>query len=146
MNVQEVKQPIFSLRFRLILMVTAELVASVLLALWVSNLLDRYLPADLEIPFLLYLVAASLLVGILVTSALSRMFFAPIKKVRQAMAMVEEGDYTVTLPEKSESAEIQDIYSGFNLMTKELRSTEILPVSWSRTPKRCRSGSTAQRQ
>ena len=126
MNVQEVKQPIFSLRFRLILMVTAELVASVLLALWVSNLLDRYLPADLEIPFLLYLVAASLLVGILVTSALSRMFFAPIKKVRQAMAMVEEGDYTVTLPEKSESAEIQDIYSGFNLMTKELRSTEIL--------------------
>ena len=126
MNVQEVKQPIFSLRFRLILMVTAELVASVLLALWVSNLLDRYLPADLEIPFLLYLVVASLLVGILVTSALSRMFFAPIKKVRQAMAMVEEGDYTVTLPEKSESAEIQDIYSGFNLMTKELRSTEIL--------------------
>ena len=126
MNVQEVRQPIFSLRFRLILMVTAELVASVLLALWVSNLLDRYLPADLEIPFLLYLVVASLLVGILVTSALSRMFFAPIKKVRQAMAMVEEGDYTVTLPEKSESAEIQDIYSGFNLMTKELRSTEIL--------------------
>ena len=60
MNVQEVKQPIFSLRFRLILMVTAELVASVLLALWVSNLLDRFLPADLEIPFLLYLVAASL--------------------------------------------------------------------------------------
>lgn len=126
MKAREVKQPVFSLRFRLILLVTAELVGSVLLALWVSNLLSRYLPADWEVPLLLYLVVISLLVGILVTSVLSRMFFDPIKNVRLAMAKVEDGDYTVTLPETSGSPEIQDIYSGFNLMTKELRSTEIL--------------------
>ena len=118
------KQSVFTLRFRLVLLVAAELVASILLALLLVKLLYRFV--DLELPLMVVLVIISLLVGIFVTVFLSRSFFDPIKKLRYAMAMVEEGDYTVTLPEKSESAEIQDIYSGFNLMTKELRSTEIL--------------------
>lgn len=118
------KQSVFTLRFRLVLLVAAELVASILLALLLVKLLYRFV--DLELPLMVVLVIISLLVGIFVTVFLSRSFFDPIKKLRYAMAMVEEGDYTVTLPEKSESPEIQDIYSGFNLMTKELRSTEIL--------------------
>ena len=56
---QTTKKPehqIFSLRVRLVVLVAIELVASVFLAVWISNLLDRYIPASWDVPFLLYLV------------------------------------------------------------------------------------------
>ena len=42
------------------------------------------------------------------------------------MNQVADGDFTVQLQTKTKSREIRDIYAGFNLMTQELRSTEIL--------------------
>lgn len=119
-----------SLRFRLVLLVAAELVASVLVAVWLSNLLQQYLPADLDVPLMLYLLVVSLCVGIVVTAFLSRLFFNPIKTLRQAMGQVAEGDFTVKLQTKSSSREIKDIYAGFNLMTEELRSTEVLQTDF----------------
>ena len=124
------KRPFFSLRFRLVLLVAIELVGSVLLAVWLSEILDRYLPADLEIPLLLYLVVVSLFVGVLVTIFLSRLFFSPIKRLRQAMSRVAEGDFDTKLYTKSNSREIRDIYAGFNLMTDELRSMEVLQTDF----------------
>lgn len=115
-----------NLRVRLVLLVTLELVASVLLALWLGDLLNNYIFIEWEIPIMLSLIAISLLVGVLVTAFLSRSFFAPIKKLRKAMAEVAQGDFTVSLDAKRASPEIRDIYSGFNLMTQELRATEIL--------------------
>ena len=123
-------KPVFSLRFRLVLLVAAELVASILLALWVSELLERYLPNDLDIPLMLYLIVASLCVGILVTGFLSRLFFDPIKKLRMAMGKVAEGDFSIKLHTQSSSREIQEIYSGFNLMTDELHSMEVLQTDF----------------
>ena len=41
-----------------------------------------------------------------------------------------DGDFTVELHTKSNSKEIQEIYSGFNLMTHELRATEILQTDF----------------
>ena len=119
-----------SLRFRLVLLVAAELVASVLVAVWLSNLLQQYLPADLDVPLMLYLLVVSLCVGVVVTALLSRLFFHPIKTLRQAMGKVAEGDFTVKLQTKSSSREIKDIYAGFNLMTEELRSTEVLQTDF----------------
>ena len=121
---------VFSLRFRLVLLVAMELVVSVLVALWVSELLQRFLPDDLDVPLMLYLIVVSLCVGILVTVFLSRLFFDPIKKLRMAMSKVAEGDFTIKLHTKSSSREIQDIYSGFNLMTDELHSTEVLQTDF----------------
>lgn len=126
----KVKRPVFSLRLRLVLLVAAELVGSVLLAVWVSELLDRYLPTEWEISTMAYLVVISLFVGLLVTGFLSRLFFDPIKKLRHAMSRVAEGDFTTKLYSKSSSREIQDIYSGFNLMTDELRSMEVLQTDF----------------
>ena len=71
MRTKESRHPVFSLRFRLVLVVAMELVASVFLAVWISNLLQEHLPADWEIPLLLYLIIVSLLVGTLVTALLS---------------------------------------------------------------------------
>ena len=73
------KRPIFSLRVRLVLLVAVELVRSILVALWITRVIQRYFPNDLDIPPILYLILASLFVGVVVTALLSRLFFEPIK-------------------------------------------------------------------
>ena len=123
-------KPIFSLRFRLVLLVALEIVASIMLALWIGDVIDRYVLTDWGIPLLAYLLVISLAVGILVTTFLSRLFFDPIKRLRLAMGKVAKGDFTVKLKTKSTSHEIQDMYAGFNLMTHELRSTEVLQTDF----------------
>lgn len=119
-----------SLRVRLTVMVSVELIASVLIALGIDWLFRTYGPQNLEIPVVLEFVGITLVVGVLVTSLLSKMFFDPIKKLGMAMEQVARGDFSVRLPVKSYSKEVRDIYNGFNLMTKELDNTEILKTDF----------------
>lgn len=116
----------FSLRTRLTLLVTLEMLVCILAAYGLDLLLNRVLPIPYEIPLGLELVGTCLLVGILVTGQLSKYFFAPIKKLRGAMDKVADGDFSVRLEERSSSKEIMEIYTGFNLMAHELNATEIL--------------------
>ena len=46
------KPQVFSLRFRLVLLVALEMVVSILLALWLGDLLDHYILTDWEVPLL----------------------------------------------------------------------------------------------
>ena len=114
----------FGLRTRLVVFVTLEIEVCILIAVGMDALLKQVLEVPFEIPLLLELVAVSMLIGLLVTNQLSKYFFNPIKKLREAIGKVADGDFTVELKSKSNSAEIQEIYSGFNLMTHELRATE----------------------
>ncbi len=118
----------FSLRTRLTALVTLEMLVCILVAYGLDQLLNAVLPW--EVPLELELLGVCLLVGILVTGLLSKYFFNPIKKLRGAMDKVAEGDYSVRLAEKSTSKEIMEIYTGFNLMTHELSSTEILQTDF----------------
>lgn len=120
----------FSLRGRLILLVSAESIVSILLALGLSQLLDRLLPVSAGIPFFAELIVLSLLIGVFVTSLLSRYFFGPIKQLGRAMERVADGDFSVQLKTKSSSKEIQEVYAGFNLMTHELSATEVLQTDF----------------
>ena len=117
---------IFSLRFRLVLLVAVEMVASVLVAVWLSFLI----PYEWKIPIMVHLIVVSLLVGIVVTVFMSRVFLSPVNQLRLAMGKVAEGDFTIQLHTKSNSREVQEIYAGFNLMTQELRSMEILQTDF----------------
>lgn len=119
-----------SLRVRLILLVTAEIVVTIILAYGVSFLLGILLPAHIEIPLLLELLVLSLIVGSAVTTLMSKLFFDPIKELGAAMEKVADGDFTVRLELKSSSKEIREIYSGFNLMTQELSATEVLQTDF----------------
>ena len=116
----------FGLRTRLVLFVTIEIEICILVALGLDALLDRFVQLPFEIPLIIELISVSFLVGILVTNQLSRYFFNPIKKLGEAMGKVADGDFTVELNSRSTAKEIQEIYTGFNLMTHELRTTEIL--------------------
>lgn len=120
----------FSLRTRLTILVTLEMLVCVAAAYGIDLLFNQVLPMDWEVPLVLELVLMSLLVGILVTSQLSKLFFNPIKKLRGAMDQVATGDYSVRVDGKSSSKEIMELYTGFNLMAHELESTEILQTDF----------------
>lgn len=115
-----------SLRVRLVLVVTVELVACILVALGLALLLDSVVSVDSNVLLLVALLCVSLVMGILVTSFLSKWVFYPIKKLGTAMEAVADGDFSVRLETKSNAKEIQEVFSGFNLMVHELEATEIL--------------------
>lgn len=119
-----------SLRIKLTLLVSAEIVTCILLALGLYFLLADVIPMDDTWLLLLDLVVISLAVGSVVTQFVAKYFFAPIKKLGKAMEQVADGDFSVRLEEKSSSKEIMEIYSGFNMMAHELSATEILQTDF----------------
>ena len=129
-KVRQEQQHRFSLRTRLTGLVTLEMIVCVLIAYGLDQLLNRVLPFGWTVPLELELICSCLLIGLLVTSQLSRYFFDPVKKLRGAMDKVAEGDYSVRLEEKSSSKEIMEIYTGFNLMAHKLSATEILQTDF----------------
>lgn len=120
----------FSLRLRLMVLVTAELLVCIFVSLGSYALLKDIIPLAPSVLFLLMLLGISLTVGLLITNFLSKLIFAPIRRMTQAMEKVAEGDFTVRMPAQSSSQEILDLYTGFNMMVQELRSTEILQTDF----------------
>ena len=129
-NVRNDRRKRFSLRTRLTVLVTVEMIVCAMIALGLDRLLAHILPKTWKVPLVAEFIFVCLLVGILVTGLLSKVFFNPIKKLRGAMAKVAEGDFSVRLEGKSNSPEIMEIYTGFNLMVNELDSTEILQTDF----------------
>lgn len=119
-----------NLRVRMTLLVSLELILDILVAVWVYYLIKDLVPLDEPLLLVLDLLITSLIVGMGVTSVMSKVFFDPIKKLRRAMEQVADGDFSVRIEEKSSSKEIMEIYSGFNLMAHELSSTEILQTDF----------------
>ena len=129
-KVRREQQNRFSLRTRLTVLVTIEMILCVLVAYCLDRLLNNVLSLGWKIPLEVELLCTCLLIGLLFTSQLSKYFFNPIKKLRRAIDQVAEGDFSVRLEGQSSSKEIMEIYTGFNLMAHELSSTEILQTDF----------------
>lgn len=127
---REQRDPTFSLKTRLTLFVAAEMVVCILVGFGLDYLFERTWGNRWDPPLMLELVLVSLVIGSLVTSVLSRHFFAPIKNLREALSKVADGDFSVRLKQKTSSKEINEVYTGFNLMASELSSTEILQTDF----------------
>ena len=100
-----------------------EIIFAVVVVLFMSYLLK--IPLDE--------VSAYSLIGILVvivggTSAwfVNKILLGPIKKLSDAMDEVANGNFDIYLESANRIKEVKNIYDKFNIMTKELRSTEIL--------------------
>ena len=119
-----------SLRVRLTLLVMAELLITVALAAAFSELFHSIFGAGYDPPRFLELCLIGLMVGGGLTQFMGRVFFEPINKLGDAMNMVAEGDFSVSLEEKNSSPEIANIYDKFNLMVKELNATEVLQTDF----------------
>lgn len=113
-----------SMRFTLLVM--AELVIVCMLAWVFAELLNL----TLNIPIVIWLVLLSLIIGSVINSFFGRSFFDPIGRLGDAMQDVAEGDFSIRLEETQGIKEIRDIYTNFNLMTKELGATEILQTDF----------------
>ena len=119
-----------SLRVRMTLLVSAELLVCELLALACYVLLQDIVPINPNLLLFINLAVISLGVGSVVTSFMAKHFFSPVKKLQAAMKKVADGDFSVQLEDQSSYKEIMEIYSGFNLMTQELAATEILQTDF----------------
>ena len=119
-----------SLQFKLTFSVIIVLALCILLSLGIDALLRYVLFRNREIPVIIDLLLISILVGVLVTAILSRMFFDPIDKLSEAVRQVSGGDFEVSVETKSTVREMKELYKGFNLMTRELRATEILQTNF----------------
>lgn len=124
------KKEHFTLRVRMIIFVQLELLACVGLAFLIDNIANTVNP-NWNVPLLLELVIVSLVVGGVMTTIISKSLLNPVKNLRIAMDKVADGDLSIQLDtSKSSSGEIKELYVGFNLMTHELRATEILQTDF----------------
>lgn len=124
------KKERLTLRVRMVIWVQVELLACVGFAFLIDKV-ARTLNHNWKLPLLLEIIIVSIVVGGVMTSIISKSFFKPVKKLRQAMDKVTNGDFSIQLDaDKSSSEEIKELYAGFNLMTHELSATEILQTDF----------------
>lgn len=119
----------FSLSTRLTVFVGTVVLVSILIAFGISKLFEWLLPTT-GIPLLLQLNIFSLVIALLATHFLSKMFFDPIKELRLGMQKIADGNFDTRLETKSNSEEIQELFAGFNMMAGELSATEILQTDF----------------
>lgn len=119
-----------SLNTRLTIILGCVVFASVLVAFGIVNLIRLVNPQASNLHLLLQLNIFCLIIAMIATRFILKRFLEPIKTLGEAMQKVADGDFSTRVETKSTSAEIQEIFSGFNIMTKELASTEILQTDF----------------
>ena len=125
-EIRSQKDQIFGLRMRLTLFVAAELIVCILISFGAEMLLKNVLTSEWRLPLAIAGLVLGLIICFGITGAISNWFFDPIKQLSKAMERVADGDFSVRLQTKSRLKEIREVYSGFNMMTHELGSIEII--------------------
>lgn len=116
----------FTLRTRMVVAIAGVVLGSILIAFGITKLFELWLPFfSTHIPLLIQLIIFSLLVAVISSYFISKLFFNPIKELREGMQKIADGEFDTRLETKSSSLEIQELVAGFNLMSSELSSTEI---------------------
>ena len=111
----------------------AVIIAGIITASMVLTYGIIYVLLKLKIGTLTMILTSSTYVGMLtillgtgIAAYTSSKLLSPILKINDAAKKVSKGDFSVRLEEKSISKEIEEIATSFNIMVKELASTETL--------------------
>lgn len=120
----------FSLRMRLTATMCLVVLISILAAWGLSALLTTFVPAASALPQPVQLSLFGLAIALTATILLSKIFFEPIRELQEGMHKVAGGDLDVIIETNSSSSEVKEMFSAFNLMTRELRATEILQTDF----------------
>ena len=83
-----------------------------------------------SIPVLGWLLIFNTLIAGLITSFINAKLLEPITRLSKAMKEVSQGDFEQHLETNSRIAEVGESYQSFNVMTKELRATEVLQMNF----------------
>ncbi len=119
-----------TLNTRMTMLVSLIVFISVFIAFGLISVFQWLFPAVDKIPLFIQVLIISLVVATIAARILSVLFFVPIKVLRSAMKKVADGDFSTKIEKRATSSEMQEVFAGFNMMTEELSSTEILQTDF----------------
>lgn len=92
----------------------------------IAYIANYFFEAKINILNLTMMVVISVGVGAFVMAIISKRLITPLVNLSTAMSKVAEGDFETKIKTKSNLKFIQNIYTNFNTMVKELAATETL--------------------
>ena len=106
------------------------LVFSTVISALLFAFLNHFFNLPGSIPVLGWLLIFNTLIAGLITSFINARLLEPITRLSKAMKEVSQGDFEQHLETNSRIAEVGESYQSFNVMTKELRATEVLQMDF----------------
>ena len=106
------------------------LVFSTVISALLFSFLNHFFKLPGSIPVLGWLLIFNTLIAGLITSFINAKLLEPITRLSKAMKEVSQGDFEQHLETNSRIAEVGESYQSFNVMTKELRATEVLQMDF----------------
>lgn len=100
------------------------------LEILLAALVNYFFDVQISLPNLLWITFVSIIAGGIVMSFASKIVITPLTKLSTAMTKVAQGDFETQIETESRLEAIQDIYTNFNLMVRELNATETLQTDF----------------
>ena len=116
--------------FYFTILVSAVVLVSVGIASFFSKHFEEWWEEVVKIPIYLPLLLISLIIGWVVSFFVGKIMLNPIKMVQKAMNQVVDGNFNVEIEENAWVDEMEDIFHVFNLMMREIRSTEVIQTDF----------------
>ena len=117
-----------SLHLYYVLIALAEIAIAAVVAILLTLLLDNVL--EVQLRPVLWVLIFSIILSCVLGLLLSLLFFTPIARLSRAMRRVGQGDFSIQLENNERIREVREIYDNFNLMTRELKATEIIQTDF----------------
>lgn len=124
-NKIEIKSKI-TIKWLFTAVILIEIIAVIAISTGIVTLSNRRLDTVIRIPAFVWVLIFSSIIGSIATYFVTYFLLAPITELSHAMKKVAEGDFNITIQRKGVVREMKQLYASFNLMTRELRSTEML--------------------
>lgn len=121
---------LFNINLYFILFILTVFTAGTLLMAGILIILEKIRHVPITVPNYLTIIILSIILGASVTVFTTTIILNPVKKLSIAMTKVSEGNFKERAETKSKIEEIKNLYDSFNLMVKELESTEILQTDF----------------
>lgn len=122
--------PLLDLQIQFFLVCLIEFVAVALLAYLVSLIVERLLGVTINVPTFVWAIAVSIVLGGGISVWITKKFFDPVAKLKQAMRRVAGGDFKFKVETDSRLEDIRSICADFNAMVRELNATETLQTDF----------------
>ena len=119
-----------NLRIYFTLIVLGEIAVLLIVTSFLASFLEKDYDFLINKPTIIFMLFASLFIGYTLNLLLSRAFFRPITRLGSSMRKVAKGEFDVRMDTESRIREIQNLYRDFNIMARELESTEIIQTDF----------------
>lgn len=122
--------PRLDLQIQFFLVCLVEFVAVALLAYLISLVIEKLLGVTVNVPIFVWAIAISIVIGGGISIWITKKFFDPVARLKQAMREVAGGNFKVMVTTDSRLEDIRSIYADFNAMVRELSATETLQTDF----------------